>query len=197
MPKSLRRKLRQINRAGSLSAEERARLILDDRTARLASREAGDGDAEQTIQVLICATGRETYGIALETVAEVLPFRPCLPVPNGPQALVGLFGREGHLVSVVDLGLALGIGATGENGNSHLVLLRRAPLQIALRVDRAHGVADVTLVTTEEAGGFRKESVTGYAEIPSGIVDQEKILSLLDVERLLRPFLNSLPASGA
>ncbi|MGO4570424.1 chemotaxis protein CheW [Microvirga sp. 2TAF3] len=198
MAKSLRRKLREINRAGTISAEERARLILDDRTERLASRSGNRETATvAAVQVLICEAGRETYGLPIEAVAEVLPFRACLPIPDGPPALVGLFGRGGHLISVIDLGLALGIGPAAENGSQHLVLLRRDPMRIALRVARAHGVAAATPITTEESGGFRKESVIGYAEIRSGVVGQERILSLLDIDRLLSPFLSSLPVSGA
>jgi purine-binding chemotaxis protein CheW len=199
MAKSLRRqKLRDINRRKVLSAEERARVILDERTEHLASRRTSlTAPASNETQVLICGAGQERYGIPIQAVSEVLPFQACMPIPDGPPALAGVFGRNGRLVSVIDLGAALGSTGTPSDGESrHLVLLRREQPQVALLVDRAHGVSTVTPLATSEAGSFRSEAVTGYAEAKAGLADQESVLSLLDVDRLLRPFLPNSPVSG-
>jgi purine-binding chemotaxis protein CheW len=118
-------------------------------------------------------------------------------VPDGPAALVGLFGRGGHLVSVIDLGTALGLATGAEAGDRHLVVLRRSPLPVALRVDRAEQVAVVTPVAAGETGSLRHDAVTGHAATRSGVADQERILSLLDVDRLLHPYLSSVPVPGA
>lgn len=198
MAKSLRRKLRQITRTGILSAEERTRRILDERTRRLAERrEDATRPGEENRSVLVCKAGQEHFGIPLDEVAEVLPFQTCLPVPGGPAALAGLLGRNGQLLSIIDLGLALGIAsAPDEEEGRHLVLLRRFSPKIALRVDRVQAVEAVAPLAHEEGRSFRKEAVSGYAEIRSDIADRERILSLLDMDRLLHPFLQSLPASG-
>jgi purine-binding chemotaxis protein CheW len=198
MAKSLRRKLRQMDRLKVVSAEERARLILDERTEHLASRQAAL--ATETVdeaQVLICGAGQERYGIPLQAVAEVLPFQGCMPVPDGSPALVGVFGRNGRLVSVIDLGAALGNAPTPtDSENQHLVLLRREQPRVALLVSRAYGVSAVAPLAMSETGGFRSEAVIGYAEARTGLADQERVLSLLDVDRLLRPFLPNSPVSG-
>jgi len=198
MAKSLRRKLRQISRTGTLSAEERMRHILDERTQRLAARRNGETvPASETLRVLACKAGREHFGIPIEAVAEILPFQACLPVPDGPAALVGLLGRNGQLVSVIDLSAALGMAPSSEEGGRHLIILRRSSPRIALRVDRAEGVETVTPISQEDGRSFRNEAVIGYAEFGSDVADQERILSLLDMDRLLRPFLPSLPVSPA
>jgi len=193
MAKSFRRQLRQIDRARTLSAEERTRLILDERTRRLAGRSSGPSEsAEETAQVLICEAGPERYGIPLGAVLEVLPYQTCVPVPDAPQALVGVFGRNGHLVSVIDLGQVLGAGsASPESGSQHLVVLRRDKPRIALRVDRAHAVTAVSPLAPDRAGAFRNDAVIGYAEARHGFADQDRVLSLLDIDRLIRPFLPS------
>ena len=199
MAKSVRRKLRQIERGRIRSAEERVQHILDERTERLASRRKdGASPAQALHRALVCGAGRERFGIPIEAVAEVLPPQKYLPVPDGPPALVGLFGRGGRLVSVIDLARALGIEpSSAENGSHHFILLRRDQPQVALRVERAHAVADVLILTGEEATGFRSDAVTGYARLQDNAADRTDILSLLDPERLLRPFLPSIPASGA
>jgi purine-binding chemotaxis protein CheW len=192
MAKSLRRKLREINLEGAYSAEENARLILDERTRILAARQPADAEpAIPASLVLVCQTGVERYGIALADVAEILPAQACVPIPDGPQALVGILGRRGYPVSVIDLGTALGTPASQDAIFHHLVLLRREHPRIALRVERAHSVMTANSLTPEEGQAFRNEAVIGYAEIQSGASEQDRVLSLLDVERLVRPFLPS------
>lgn len=197
MTESQRRKLRQIGQAGILSAEERARLILDERTERLANRAASGIPAAEPERVLVCGAGQERCGLSIGAVAEVLPFRECIPVPDGPPALVGLLGHGGHVVSVIDLGMALGLGRSspGDEGQ-HLVFLRREQPRVALRVDRAYGVSPITSLTVDATGGFRNDAVTGHAEASTGFPDRERVLSLIDLDRLLHPFLPVSPASG-
>ncbi|MDF2688940.1 MAG: chemotaxis protein CheW, partial [Microvirga sp.] len=108
MKRALQRKLINVARTKARSAEERARQILDERTARLAER-GGLKPVVEPDRALICAAGGEHFGISLDAVAEILPFRECVPVPDGPPAMIGVFGRNGQLVSVLDLALALGL----------------------------------------------------------------------------------------
>jgi len=194
--RSTRRRLRQIEQIKVRSAEERIRSILDERTERLAARQ---NEAEQAVplpRALVCGAGRERFGLPVEAVAEVLPAQKCVPVPDGPPALVGLFGRKGRLVSVIDLARALGLEAAAEDESQHFVLLRRDRAQVALRVERAHAVADILLLTSEETSGFRSDAVTGYARTRTGSPDGEQTLSLLDLERLLHPLLTSSSVPG-
>ncbi|MGF9758798.1 chemotaxis protein CheW [Microvirga sp. 0TCS3.31] len=198
MAKSARRKLRQIERGRIRSAEERVQHILDERTESLGSRRKDAASPVQALpRALVCGSGRERFGIPIESVAEVLPPQKVMPVPDGPPALVGLFGRGGRLVSVIDLALALGIEpSSAEDEDHHVVLLRREQPQVALRVERAYAVADIHLLTGEEATGFRTDAVTGYARMQDSAGDPSGTLSLLDTERLLRPFLSPSPVPG-
>jgi purine-binding chemotaxis protein CheW len=179
------------------SAEERVQQILDERTERLAARKDAAAPAASLPRALVCGTGRERFGLPIEAVAEVLPPQKCMPVPDGPPALIGLFGRSGRVVSVIDLALALGLeAASPEDENAHFILLRREQPQVALRVERAYEVTDILPLTGEEAAGIRNDAVTGYGRTQSGSADQDGIVSLLDIERFLRSFLPSSSVPG-
>jgi purine-binding chemotaxis protein CheW len=198
MAKSVRRKLHQMAQVRVRSAEERIRQILDDRTEGLAARkDTASAPAEALARALVCGSGRERFGIPVEEVAEVLPAQKCVPVPDASPALIGLFGRGGRLVSVIDLATALGLEPTADDEGQHFVLLRRELPQVALRVERAFAVSEILPLTGAEAAGFRNDAVTGYARPAAGITDRDETLSLLDTERLLRPFLSSSPVPGA
>jgi purine-binding chemotaxis protein CheW len=67
---------------------------------------------------------------------------------------------------------------------------------VALRVERAYAVTDILPLTGKEAAGFRNDAVTGYGTTRSGPADQDEIVSLLDIERLLRSFLPSSSVPG-
>jgi purine-binding chemotaxis protein CheW len=194
---SVRGRLRLMERVRIRSTEERVQQILDERTERLAARRDATAPAEALPRVLLCGTGRERFGLPIEAVAEVLPPQKCMPVPDGPPALIGLFGRSGLVVSVIDLALALGLEATSsEDEYAHFILLRREQPQVALRVERAYAVTDILPLTGEEAAGFRNDAVTGYGKTRSGPADQDEIVSLLDIERLLRSLLLSSSVPG-
>lgn len=196
MKRALQRKLVRVERTRIRSAEERARQILDARTTQLAERVGLEPIADPD-RALVCAAGGERFGIALESIAEIMPFRECVPVPDAPSAMIGVFGRNGQLVSVLDLALALGLPpSTGEDGAWHLVMLRQSQPQVALRVDRAYAVSEIAPLAETEATAFRNEAVTGYAKALSGLADEERVLSLLDTARLLRPFLPATPVLG-
>ncbi|WP_404289010.1 chemotaxis protein CheW [Microvirga sp. RSM25] len=197
MANSVHGRLRLMERVRIRSAEERVQQILDERTERLAARRDATAPAEALPRVLLCGTGRERFGLPIEAVAEVLPPQKCMPVPDGPPALIGLFGRSGLVVSVIDLALALGLEATSsEDEYAHFILLRREQPQVALRVERAYAVTDILPLTGEEAAGFRNDAVTGYGKTRSGPADQDEIVSLLDIERLLRSLLLSSSVPG-
>lgn len=197
MGRSLRRKLREINLEGAYSSEENARLILEERTRNLAARRPVAADpTTMAAPVLICVAGTELYGIPLADIAEILPAQTCVPIPDGPAALVGILGRRGRPVSVIDLSTALGMSASSETVFDHFVLLRREKPRVALRVERAQGVVAATSLTSEDGQAFRNDAVIGYAEIPAGSSDKDRVVSLIDVERLIRPFLPASPVSG-
>ena len=164
MAKSVRRKLHQMAQVRIRSAEERIRQILDARTEGLAARkDAASAPAEALSRALVCGSGRERFGIPVEEVAEVLPAQKCVPVPDASPALIGLFGRGGRLVSVIDLATALGLEPATDDEGQHFVLLRREQPQVALRVERAFAVSEILPLTGAEAAGFRNDAVTGYA----------------------------------
>ncbi|MET7243216.1 chemotaxis protein CheW [Methylobacterium sp. EM32] len=137
--------------------------ILEARTRSLAARGTAP-EARPTRSLLVCRAGAETVGLPLESVAEVFPFRPCTPVPGAPTALVGLTGRGGTLVSVVDLAVALGAApAPSEGITGHVVTLRRDGPRIGLKVERVLSVAEAVV----ETEGLGRRAVAGYARAAS------------------------------
>ncbi|AWB21921.1 chemotaxis protein CheW [Methylobacterium currus] len=172
--------------------------ILEARTRSLATRGAAP-EARPTRSLLVCRAGAETVGLPLEGVAEVFPFRPCTPVPGAPPSLVGLTGRGGILVSVIDLAVALGAApAPAEESLGHVVALRRDGPRIGLRVERVLSVVEAQVEalagTSVETGGLGRRAVAGYARAASPGSRQESNgsgsgFAVIDLASLLAPLL--------
>jgi purine-binding chemotaxis protein CheW len=179
----------------------RIRHILDARTAALARRGAAAARRAPDGLVLACAVGGETYGLALDAVAEVVSARPVVMVPGAVPPVLGAIGLAGRIWTVLDLRAALGLAAPAgqEIGAGHLLRLRHAQRRLVLRVDRALCVTPIFAAPGgEPAAELAKRGVTGYAVAPPATVAaQETLLGLLDLDALLTPVLMSSSAVGA
>ncbi|GJE01677.1 chemotaxis protein CheW [Methylobacterium isbiliense] len=170
--------------ADEVLSPARIAALLDARSRRLAARGQALPETRARLRTLVCQAGAERFGLPVEAVAEVAPFRPCTPVPGAPPALLGLSGRGGVLLSVLDLAAALGLGAeTPEDGRWHLVVLRRETPRIGLRVERALAVVDALV---DEPSGDRP--VSGRARAGA---DDPQGFPLVNLPALLRPFLGA------
>ena len=178
-------------------ATARAARLLAARTRRLARRSAPPAPAGRPL--LLCLAGTACFGLPLEAVARVLPVSPWAALPGAPPALLGLLGRDGQLYSLLDLALALGLGQAAAAEGGHLLLLRQAPRRFALRVDRALGVAAPPAL--EAPGRAADAPITGHAPVPPGMLpsdpEQPRLAGLVDLDRLLQPFLASSAPSGS
>ncbi|MCE4223825.1 chemotaxis protein CheW [Methylobacterium sp. C25] len=180
-----------------MNETELYRVLLDERSMALAARGQAGRDVAAQRDYLVCALGNERYGIALGAIATVLPQRLCTVVPGAPAALRGIISHAGIIVSVIDLGVALGGGrdsATGQSG--HLLRLRAEGPPVALAVDRVIRLASIeadAITVAPTAGphpGLGAEAVSGYA--PAGSERDGAAgggFAILDLPRLLRPYL--------
>ncbi|MFC6746877.1 chemotaxis protein CheW [Methylobacterium persicinum] len=87
----------------------RDREIKAARTLALARRKDAAAEAVRpTHPYLVCACGGDRIGLPLGAVAQVLPGRPCTPVPGSGPALSGIVALSGRIVPVIGLARALG-----------------------------------------------------------------------------------------
>lgn len=171
-------------------ATARQQQLLEKRTQILARRPQ---DAQEAgAPILMCEAGGNIYGLAMGDIAEVLPFRPCAPISGANFAILGLFARGGRMISALDLGRALDTHrGDGAASDGHLLLLRGFTPPVALRVDRVIGTADVRRVASGDIadGGGERDAIVAYGQ---SITDFSlPLAALIDLGRLLRPFLSS------
>ncbi|MGU3663790.1 chemotaxis protein CheW [Methylobacterium sp. A49B] len=176
-----------------------------ERAAALARRGNAAVRSEAGVEHLVCLCKDERFGVPMAAVAQVLPMRPCTPVPGAVPALVGLVALSGRIVGVLSLARALGrpdAATDPDAGAGHLVVLHGAqahpqapasvPVQarsLAFAVDRVLGIARAAGTAPAssggpDAGGLGNEAASGYA--PGAAGDSRPDFVVIDLPRLLR-----------
>ena len=107
-----------------------------DLSARLQSAGAGRAASKLGLQV-----GAERWLVDLTDAGEVIPVPAITPVPLTRPWFKGVASIRGNLVSVVDFGAFLGVGAASTGEQARLLLFHdRFRMGSALLVDRALGL---------------------------------------------------------
>lgn len=124
------------------------------------------------------------YGVDLEHVREIVPFRRATRLPGAPEFVCGLINLRGTVITVIDLGARLDGGPSVRTGGS-VILVEQGAKIVGLAVDEALEVqylADADLDATpsdgESGGAVRAVGRLG-----------DTVVILLDAEEIVRQVL--------
>jgi purine-binding chemotaxis protein CheW len=149
---------------------------------RHAAPVAIDEDAAPRV-LLVRADGR-SYGIAVQSVREVLHHRPATRLPGAPAWVLGLINLRGVLVSVVDLAARLG-GAPLNHPGASIVLVEHDGRSVGV------AVAEVRDVAAVDAGGGMHDDAGADAIVQGVARVGDEIVALLDARAVIAEILNS------
>ncbi len=129
--------------------------------------------------------GRETYGVPIQSLHEIVRVPEITAVPDAPDYLEGVINLRGKIVSVMDLRKRFGIrGAAMKKGNRILVVDHAGKLA-GLIVDSASEVVKIPSEDVEAPPAIFQEGglncVTGLGKVKG------RLIVLLDMSKLLAP----------
>jgi len=137
---------------------------------------------------LICAVGAGLYGLEARLVKEVVRMSRVTPIAETPPDVRGVVDYRGELVVVLDPSTRLGADLSARAVDALLVVLEDVPDRVALVVDAVRGLND---------GAPRP--APNAAEVPpfvrGHIDDDGDLVTVLDVDQLIRPEVRDLMAS--
>jgi purine-binding chemotaxis protein CheW len=149
---------------------ERIKTIFHKRAVQLAKAHIGERPVCNGIPALIFRTARERHAIALQEVAEVLPFRGCTQIPGAPQQYLGVINLRGELRPVIDLARVLSGSPSIESGA--VLVLRRGT---ALKVDAVEALREIA--SEELTHPVQGQYIQPLASGALGLVDVDAMLS--------------------
>jgi purine-binding chemotaxis protein CheW len=137
--------------------------------------------------------GRETYGVPITSLHEIVRVPEITAVPDAPDYLEGVINLRGKIVSVMDLRKRFGEKEASLTKRNRILVVEHSGRLAGLIVDSASEVLKIPADDVEappavfQDGGLN--CVTGLGKV------QGRLVVLLDMSKLLAP--GSLQASGA
>lgn len=153
-------------------AEQRLR-----QRARLLAGAPPASSTRAELGVVVCRVRQELYALELGSSVGVLAARGVTSVPSTPPHVAGVLNVRGDVVTVLDLGAALGLGASASApaDSARVVLVETHGTRVGLLVDQVTEIRHLSLDRLERPLSDRL--------FVRGIVDARIVL--LDLERLL------------
>ena len=136
--------------------------------------------------------GRETYGVPITSLHEIVRVPDITAVPDAPDYLEGVINLRGKIVSVMDLRKRFGEKEAGLKRQNRILVVEHAGRLAGLIVDSASEVLKIPSDAVEPAPAVFQEGglncVTGLGKVGG------RLVVLLDMSKLLAPA--SLQAKG-
>jgi purine-binding chemotaxis protein CheW len=127
--------------------------------------------------------GRETYGVPITSLHEIVRVPEITAVPDAPDYLEGVINLRGKIVSVVDLRKRFGQASTGLDRRSRILVVEHRGRLAGMIVDSASEVLKIPEGEIEAAPAMMQEGgldcVTGLAKY------QGRLIILLDISKVL------------
>ncbi|MBZ5663853.1 MAG: chemotaxis protein CheW [Acidobacteriia bacterium] len=127
--------------------------------------------------------GRETYGVPITSLHEIVRVPEITAVPDAPDYLEGVINLRGKIVSVVDLRKRFGQPSTGIDRRSRILVVEHRGRLAGMIVDSASEVLKIPESEIEAAPAMMQEGgldcVTGLGKY------QGRLIILLDISKVL------------
>jgi purine-binding chemotaxis protein CheW len=127
--------------------------------------------------------GRETFGVPITSLHEIVRVPEITAVPDAPHYLEGVINLRGKIVSVVDLRKRFGQPAPQLNRRNRILVVEHMGRLVGMIVDSASEVLKIPAKEIEAAPAMMQEGgldcVTGLGKY------QGRLIILLDVNRVL------------
>jgi purine-binding chemotaxis protein CheW len=137
--------------------------------------------------------GRETYGVPITSLHEIVRVPEITAVPDAPEYMEGVINLRGKIVSVIDLRKRLGAKNITPSRRNRILVVEHKGKLCGLMVDSASEVLKVPAADVEPASSVFQDAglncVTGLGK------HRGRLIVLLDTEKLLEYSLLR-PASG-
>lgn len=144
-------------------------------------------------QVVGFQVGRETYGVPITALHEIVRVPEITAVPDAPEFMEGVINLRGKIVSVVDLRKRFGKPSEGINRRSRILVVEHKGRLAGMIVDAASEVLKISESEIEPAPAMMLEGgldcVTGLGKYHG------RLIILLDVGKVLE--FRAAPATEA
>lgn len=138
---------------------------------------------DEVLQWVTFKLERETYGINVMQVQEVLRYSEIAPVPGAPLYVLGIINLRGNVVTVIDTRSRFGLDSCDITDNTRVVVIESEKQVIGILVD---SVAEVVYLKSSEIDVAPNVGNEESAQFIQGVSNRDgELLILVDLDKLL------------
>ena len=138
---------------------------------------------DEVLQWVTFQLDRETYGINVMQVQEVLRYTEIAPVPGAPTYVLGIINLRGNVVTVIDTRMRFGLEPSEVTDQTRIVIIEAEQQVIGILVD---SVAEVVYLRQSEIETAPNVGNEESAKFIQGVCNRDnELLILVDLNKLL------------
>ena len=138
---------------------------------------------DEVLQWVTFKLDKETYGINVMQVQEVLRHTEIAPVPGAPSYVLGIINLRGNVVTVIDTRIRFGLEPAEVTDSSRIVIIESEKQVIGILVD---SVAEVVYLKSSEIDVAPNVGTDESAKFIQGVSHRDdELLILVDLNKLL------------
>lgn len=146
------------------------------------------------LQIVGFRIGRETFGLPIGLVQEIVRPPEIAAVPHAPEYVQGVMNLRGRIVPVIDLRRRFGETAIANNRKNRVLVVEVESHAVGLVVDSASEVLKISESQVEPAPEVFAEAATNYV---TGVAKLGgRLIILVDLKKILRPGELQMPAAA-
>lgn len=136
------------------------------------------------LQIVGLRIGRETYGIPIALVREIVRVPNITAVPNAQKYVDGVINLRGKIISVMDLRKRFGESNVENNKKNRIVVVEFEGRTIGLVVNSA---SEVVKLSASEIAPPSSVFIDGEVDYVTGVAKLgERLIILLDLSKVLK-----------
>jgi purine-binding chemotaxis protein CheW len=126
---------------------------------------------------------KESYGINVTQVREVLRVTEIAPVPGAPDYVLGIINLRGNVVTVIDTRKRFGLESIETDEQSRIVIIEVEGQEVGILVDSVAEVVDLAASAIESAPNVGADDSGRYIQGVTSI--EGELLILVDVNKFI------------
>ena len=149
---------------------------------------------EKDLQIVGFRVGRETYGVPITAVHEIVRVPDITAVPDAPDYLEGVINLRGQLIPIIDLRTRFSMERSEHTKSTRIIVTEIGSKRVGIVVDSVSEVLNIPIEQVEGApdmiAGVGTEYIQGVGKV------NERLIILLDLTMVItgeeKSELNSL-----
>lgn len=134
-------------------------------------------------QTVVFLLGKESYGIDIFRVNEIIRLREITPIPRTDIHIRGLVNLRGKTIPVVDLRARLNLGCADDSDDTRIIVVDTDQGNVGIVVDAVREVITLEASSIEDTPALVTDLSTDFVR---GVAKQDEgLITLLDLDKAL------------